>query len=1143
MVDTIVDGYLEDQLSPEDRERAERYFFKSAKRREKLEFAAALKKRKKDLQFERERRKGRTPYLKAAAIAFIAIGVGTIAFKTYFAGSSLTDGLNALHSAYREERPLESRISGFNYAPTPNLRGGPAKIDRAQEELAALIILTKDSSNANADVHSAIGQYYLSQRKFDEAIDRFQRSLALDANNSRTHSDLGVALLERGKLRRAEKDTGEEYVDFPTSLTHFNKALELDSNNLEALFNRALLYREMGLTPQSENDWRKYLEKDSTSKWADEARDKLKEIENERIKASSGVDEPVQEFLDAYERRDEAAAWDVVRRYYSSAGNTITNMLLDAYLDFDVKADNSAAQAKFEQLAYLGKLEAQKAGDNYTSDLLGVYKRSNPQQRRELAHARALMSKAYDLFLRSHVNDALTYYSQAEQSFRQNGNESEATLATYRIGHCYWLKPDLKKSEEVFSGLREVTRRNKYVWLFNQSIYRTASIRLTNLDYSTSIEYAQQALSQSEEMGDLVGTLNALTMLADQYRSLNNQQQSWFYLHRAVMMTSEKGSEPLQKWGVITGIAFNLSALGMHEAAVEYQQEALRLALELKPERPLIISRSYDYLALTHARLKNYDAALNNINLAFESGRRLEDQDSGREMMGTTSLHAGDIFREAGQYENALASYDRSIQLYEQLKYPFFTYPARKGRLLLDLAKGNDVATEAELDSVFQIFDTYRANLKRESQRNTFFNVEQSVYDLAMDFAWSKKSDRERAFKYCELSRGRSLLDAMQKNLADEPPDDNIETRLSATGEPLAVSEIKRQTPDDAQIVEYAVLEDKLLIWVISRNEIRYEAQRVGARELSEKVRRFVELVSTPKPNFANEAKELYKLLIAPIEPLLDKQKLTCIVPDKVLHYLPFGALVSDGGDEYLVKKFRVQFAPSASIFLKDLKEDSRKFEDEERLLSVGNPTFDPRAFSTLQPLPAARSEAQEIANLYPSSYGLLLERSATEQAVRSALPKANVAHFALHYVVDERSSLYSKMVLTPPSRITDSTDDGLLQIHEIYKMNLSHMRLVVLAACRTAIEQQYGGEGAVGVARPFLASGVPLVVATLWPVESSSSEQLMTRFHRHRKQDNLPTAEALQRAQRDMLNDPNPRLHHPYYWAAFTVIGRYEKF
>ena len=1147
MVDTIVDQYLEDELSPDERERAEKYFFKSESRREKLKFAAVLKKRKQDLLREREKARTRAPYLRAAAVVFIAVGVGAITYKTYFSGPSLAQGLNALHSAYRYERPLESRISGFNYAPAQDPRGETSKVDPIQMDLATAIILGKASTETGSDVQHAAGQYYLSQRKFDQAIDQLQRALTADPNNPQTQADLGTALLERGKVRRQETESGEENVDFAQSLVHLNKSLQLDRYNLEALFNRALLYMEMGLLPQSEKDWRQYLEKDSSSEWAGEARRKLTNIEEQRIGSSSNTD-PVQEFLDAHKRADDGIAWDVVRRHYSSAGNTIANTLLDAYLDLDSKGDRATAETNLDALSYLAKLEVQNAGDNYTSDLVQFYKHSNPQQRRNLAHARAQMSQAYDLFLRSHVNDALTQYSLAEQTFRENGNEPEVILATYRMGHCYLLKPDLKKSDDVFTQLREVTERRKYQWLLSQSIFRTASIRLTYNDYSTSIDYASLALKQFEQIGDVRGILDTLNLRANQYRAINDLKQSWPYVHRGVIMAGDRGAEPLLRWGVITAIGLNLHALGLNEAALEYRHEALRLASDLKPERPLILARSYDYLAQTYARLENYDAALANINLAFESGRRLEKEETGREMMGTTSVRAGDIFQQAGQVDNALASYDRSIQLFEQLKYPYYTYPARKGRLISYLAKGNDVATEAELNSVLEIFNRYRANLKRESQRNTFFNVEQSVYDLAIDFAWSKKRDSEQAFHYSELSRGRSLLDAMQKNLFNPVFDDDIEKPLAPTGNPLSVSEIRQQTPADAQIIEYAVLEDKLLIWVIRGNKITPHEQQISWRYVGERVRRFVQAVGTlpsdRDPTFTSDAKELHNILIAPIESLLDENKLTCIVPDKVLHYLPFAALISEADNKYLIEKYRIQLAPSSTIFLQSLKEGSQNDRQvEERLLSVGNPTFDPRSFPSLQPLPAASSEAQEIADLYKPSYSSLLNRKATEQAVRSGMQTSNVAHFALHYVVDERHSLFSKMVLAPPSRVTDTTDDGLLQIHEIYKMDLAHMRLVVLSACQTAIEQQYGGEGAVSVARPFIASGVPLVVATLWSVDSSSSKQLMTQFHRHRKVGKLPTSEALQQAQLAMLHDQDKRFHHPYYWAAFVVIGRYAKF
>ena len=103
--------------------------------------------------------------------------------------------------------------------------------------------------------------------------------------------------------------------------------------------------------------------------------------------------------------------------------------------------------------------------------------------------------------------------------------------------------------------------------------------------------------------------------------------------------------------------------------------------------------------------------------------------------------------------------------------------------------------------------------------------------------------------------------------------------------------------------------------------------------------------------------------------------------------------------------------------------------------------------------------------------------------------------------------------------------------------------RLVVLSACQSAAGRYYDGEGVIGISRPFIAKGVPLVVATLWPVDSDATAELMIAFHRNRKRAAHSTAEALALAQRAMLGGPDPRYQHPYYWAPFVTIGGYARF
>ena len=80
-------------------------------------------------------------------------------------------------------------------------------------------------------------------------------------------------------------------------------------------------------------------------------------------------------------------------------------------------------------------------------------------------------------------------------------------------------------------------------------------------------------------------------------------------------------------------------------------------------------------------------------------------------------------------------------------------------------------------------------------------------------------------------------------------------------------------------------------------------------------------------------------------------------------------------------------------------------------------------------------------------------------------------------------------------------------------------------------------------MARSFIAAGVPVVVASLWPVDSDATAPLMIKFHEYRKTQRLPTAEALQRAQRDMIGSTDENFRKPHAWAAFVAFGGHASF
>ena len=66
------------------------------------------------------------------------------------------------------------------------------------------------------------------------------------------------------------------------------------------------------------------------------------------------------------------------------------------------------------------------------------------------------------------------------------------------------------------------------------------------------------------------------------------------------------------------------------------------------------------------------------------------------------------------------------------------------------------------------------------------------------------------------------------------------------------------------------------------------------------------------------------------------------------------------------------------------------------------------------------------------------------------------------------------------------------------------------------------------------------VVVASRWKVDSEPTRDLMVAFHRNRRERALTSAEALRRAQLEMLGGGSKE---PFYWAAFSLFGGYADY
>src|SRR5215213_866706 len=1140
--DEVIDAYLNQKLSPEARSHFEKYFLATPERFEQLQFARVFDQYVSAQTTDPSLKSKPAPpprgwfyslYSSPARIAVFAIllvVIGLGAWQLFFRQSNVEKGLVALNAAYREERPIEARISSLDYAPFPNRRGNPAteKVDQNELNLAELTLLQALKKNPSPAVNHALGKVFLAKREFDKAIEQFDTAIKSDPNNSQLYTDLGAAWLEKGKLDIYGAEPGKGMEELGRALENLNKAVGINPNSLEALFNRALCEEQMMLYAQAENDWLAYLKLDSQSPWAEEARRRLAALEEKKKRASQTREDLLKNFLQAYEARNDDAAWSALSLSRGRGGNLIIESLLDEF--FRSPDQNSVLQ----KLSYAGEVEAAKAGDVFTRDLARTLTAATTFQRRRIAHGRELMKQAIGRYNKSEFKEAIEIFSTANQEFLASGDESHLLFIEAWIGYCYLRRQESGKALQIFRGLSPQFEARNYKSLLAQSLIAQADALTGKSEFSKVLERSSESLVLSQEIQDNANAVRCLLSGTSVQLMMGDYRESLSATFRALQIAGGLPFDPKITWPFYHEAAADFYFLGLSTSALVFETEALRLATTAGV--PLLASRSYDRLALIQEQLGNYSEAMKSSELARAEGEKITDEKVRKNVLAHAAMNLGRLYRETGEPGNAIASFDTALALYKQLDMDIYRYQAHKGKTLALMQLNNNDAAQVELDSMLYWFEQNREKIAEERFRNKFFDTEQDAYDLAVDFAYSRKNDGAKAFDFAEVSRARSLHELMTNGGRFSGDTENPELKLASVTASLTAREIQKNLPDHTQLLEYSVLGDKTIIWVLTKNSITAATAAITRDELNQETQAYLQLLTRASPNrddVTRQAKKLYAALIKPAEGYLDKNLQLCIIPDDKLNLLPFASLVSPETGRFLIEDYTLRTAPSATIFITSSENAKlRQPVSRERLLVVGNPRFDRKNFRDLPDLPSAKREAEEIASFYGATP--LTGDAAVISRVRSALTEADVVHLATHAVADDKSPLLSKLLLSPDRDEMHHAASAYITAADIYRLKLTRTRLVVLSACQTGVEKTYRGEGAIGLARPFIAAGVPVVVASLWPVESDTTANFMISFHKHRKQDHVSTAEALRRAQLEALHNPQSQ----YDWAAFVVIG-----
>jgi CHAT domain-containing protein len=302
--------------------------------------------------------------------------------------------------------------------------------------------------------------------------------------------------------------------------------------------------------------------------------------------------------------------------------------------------------------------------------------------------------------------------------------------------------------------------------------------------------------------------------------------------------------------------------------------------------------------------------------------------------------------------------------------------------------------------------------------------------------------------------------------------------------------------------------------------------------------------------SYLEPAQKLYKWMIAPLEADLQSAKIETLLfcVGKGLRTLPLAAM--HDGEQFLIQKYSLARIPAfkfTDINYADLK--------NAQVLRMGASVFSET--SNKQPLPAVELELSAIAEQWPGQSFLNEDFTIVNLQSQRVQKRYGIIHLATHAEFRSGSPENSYIQFW-------DTQLGLDQMRDL-KWNNPPLELLVLSACKTAIGDNEAELGFAGLA---LQSGAKSALASLWYVSDAGTLALMTEFYQQLKVSqpkDLPIikAEAMRQAQIAAIEGKvtiengqlrssrgetllplsipqldSKNLSHPFYWAAFSIIG-----
>lgn len=640
---------------------------------------------------------------------------------------------------------------------------------------------------------------------------------------------------------------------------------------------------------------------------------------------------------------------------------------------------------------------------------------------------------------------------------------------------------------------------------------------------------------------------------------------------------------------MLSNLAFFYNSDEQYDSALVYEERSLKLKEKYCPQNDLIAD-SYLHMGISYGGKKQWEEAYKRTLYAYDLSKKLRQKDFFHRALIYLSKCAFNLqkYNILGKYILELQqsvstdllstlqelTYDersRYIEEYDDLlncQIPMYAYYTKSDSLVSAtfdatlMMKGALLQSENEVKHVItQSNDTSLKDLWEELQMDRYI--------------LNKQVERDSITRTLNVDSLQKVIDGME---------DSLIVRCKEYGDITQSMKLKWQDirehlrPNDfaVEFLSFPINNDSVMYAALTLKKDYESPHMVTLFEIGQ-------LMAIPDSSYYSQT-NAYDLVWKPLEEELHEVKNIYFSPSGVLHKIGIEYLPEMGNyniyrlssTRELVTKNKEKNGNNAVLY--GGLDYYAKTDSTNTTKSIAriNETFKERANvrgmglrGSKEPLPHTQVEVDTIGNyLEKANWTCLLDTASlgTEESFKALSGKGisnlHIATHGFYYTLDEattqnydflllnnhlasaedKSLTRSGLLMSGANHILegdsipDDVEDGILTAKEIADLDLRGLDLVVLSACQTGLGDISQGEGVFGLQRGFKKAGANTILMSLWEVNDTATQILMTQFYKNYLS-GQSKRESLLSAQKFLRDYDNGKYNDPKYWAAFIML------